>query len=86
MRQLKDWTAAADLDQYLAALEVKIANMPESEERSAAMEWLDWARNYRGGLDPLNNRLAMREDPQPTAANLQPHLGPWSFYGPFERP
>jgi hypothetical protein len=84
MRQLDNWTRATQLDRYLTAAEAVVSEMATGEAESAARQWLDWAYTYRQQLNPLNRQLAMPEDPEPTADNLKPFLGSWSFYGPYD--
>jgi hypothetical protein len=79
VNQADDWTRAAQLDRYLAAMETSIDAMQSADERAAAQQWLDWARNYRRQPDPLGQPLAMPDDPKSTAENLKPYLGRWSF-------
>lgn len=82
MRQVDDWARAAQLDAFLDAMEAAIDRMADAEDEAAAREWLNWARRYRRQIDPLNHPLAMPADPKPSAENLKPYLGGWSFYGP----
>src|SRR5260221_9611078 len=46
MPQVDDWARANELDRYLKAIETAIDAMTAPEERSAARQWLEWARDY----------------------------------------
>jgi len=81
-RQVRDWRAAADLRDYVRAMEAVAGGLSEDDERQAAEEWIEWVRGYCERIDPLNSRVAMPEDPKPEPEALKPFLGGWSPYGP----
>jgi hypothetical protein len=80
--QVARWTEGKQIDNFLAELEERISEMT-GQERSDAETWLEWARDYRVRLDPLNTRLAMPAEREFAATELaifMPHG--MSPYGP----
>lgn len=84
IRQVEQWKQANEVDAYVRAMAARIEAL-EGEERTAAMEWLDWARGFRARIDPLGRRLAMPPDPTLTADALAPFMRGLSPYGPATR-
>lgn len=82
--QVEQWRQANEVDAYLRAMASRIEEL-EGEERTAAMEWLGWARGFRARMDPLGRRLTMPPDPTLTADALAPFMGGLSPHGPASR-
>lgn len=80
--QVKQWRTATELDSYLTEMRKVVDATTDEQERRAAEEWLSWATTYRATIDPLQQRLALPPDPEPTPEALKPHLHGWSPYGP----
>lgn len=80
--QMARWQDGKRLDEYLAAMEAQTVKL-SGEAKSEAAAWLEWARDYRDRLDPLNDRLAMPPEHEFTAAELAPFMPRgWSPYSP----
>lgn len=80
-RQATQWQEAQQLDAYLDAMADRILAL-DGEEKTAAEEWLDWARNYRNRFDPLSQSLGMPGDPEFTHDVLRPYMRGMSPYAP----
>lgn len=50
---LESWELVGRLRGYLAAMEQRIAEVSDPEERTAAVEWLRWGEEYLTHRDPL---------------------------------
>jgi hypothetical protein len=72
--QLGHWKKARQLNEYIAAMAERIADIEDPEAAENASQWLSWVRTYTERLDPLNAELAMPPDPEPTRAELAPYL------------
>ncbi|MFC5290031.1 hypothetical protein ACFPM7_23500 [Actinokineospora guangxiensis] len=88
-REIKDqahnWHEARRLHAYCDALEeaIRYACGPDECDIESAWAWLDWARDYADGLDPLSMDLpGMTPPPEPRPADLEPYLDGWSPYEP----
>lgn len=80
--QVTNWRLGKDLDEYLPAMETRIAAIGSEHERDAAIEWLNWARTYRQSIDPLTKPLVIPTTRKPSPEDLKPFLGGWSPYTP----
>jgi hypothetical protein len=81
MEQVERWQQAQHLDDYINAMTTRAASLTGSE-REAAEEWVLWAREYRQGIDPLNEPFALPPDPDFSAEALKPFMRGWSPNGP----
>jgi len=73
-QQAADWRRSGDLRAYVSAMEEVIENMTDSDQRKAAVEWVSWAKAYADAVDPLQRKLCMPDDPEPTVEALRPFL------------
>lgn len=80
--QAANWRLGQGLDEYLLAMETKIAVIASKQAQDAAMEWLNWARGYRQNIDPLMKPLAVPATRKPSPEDLKPFLEGWSPYTP----
>lgn len=80
--QLADWQLGNDLDEYLAAMEARLLTLSNVRKRTAAAEWLAWAKEYRQSINPLAKPLAVPSIPKPKPDELNPFLHGCSPYGP----
>jgi hypothetical protein len=80
-RQVDQWRRAQELDEYLAALRLRVDALT-GVECDDGREWLEWAQAYRAQLDPLTQPISVPEDPEPTAEALEPFMRGLSPYGP----
>ena len=79
--QVQRWELASRIRAYVVAMEARLADHQPLEERDAA-ERIRWARDYAQRIDPLNSKLRMPHDPEPTHEALAPFMKGWSPYGP----
>ncbi len=79
------WARAEQMRRYVADMARVVSLMSEGEEKDAAQAWLAWSRDAAEREDPLALPLEMPTPPEPTAKNLEPFLGAWSFHGPEGR-
>jgi hypothetical protein len=84
-QQRKAWKQARDLTEYLDALDQHTRTLTGAE-KTAALEWLTWARHHTQTLNPLNAPLGMPEDPEYTAEQLKPHMRGCPPYPPGDEP
>ena len=82
--QVEQWKQANEVDSYVRAMAARIEAL-EGKERTAAKEWLDWARGFRVRIDPLGQRLAMPPDPALTPDTLAPFMRGLPPFGPASR-
>ncbi|MFW6033847.1 MAG: hypothetical protein ACOC9R_01820 [bacterium] len=80
--QVRQWHTAIELDHYLDEVRKVVDAMTDEQQRQAAEEWLSWATTYRATIDPLQQRLALPPDEEPTPEALRPYLDGWNPYGP----
>ncbi len=80
-RQASAWQEADAIRGYIDAMTDAVALMP-AEERPESMVWIDWAKQYVEGLDPLKKRLAIPADRKFTTDDLRPFLGGLNPYHP----
>ncbi|MFD4510828.1 hypothetical protein [Streptomyces sp. NPDC058457] len=79
------WREAVVIGEYCDALECRLAELHgDLDERTLASvrRWLEWAREYVRGVDPLRHPPSMPIPRDPTPDELQPHLKGWSPYRP----
>lgn len=81
MGQVEHWKQANEIGAYLRAMAARIKEL-EGEERTDAMAWLDWTREFRARIDPLGQRLALPPDPEFTTDALAPFMRGLSRFGP----
>ena len=81
MGQVEHWKQAIEIDAYLRAMAARVEEL-EGDERTDALAWLAWAREYRTRIDPLGKRLYVTPDPEFTADALRPFMRGLSPYGP----
>lgn len=82
--QLLAWTETASIRAYCDALELAVAQEPETREPGRVREWISWARNRADEIDPLTQSPTLPEV-EIRPEDLRPYLGKWSPYGPEER-
>lgn len=81
-QQLERWERAGRIAAYLIEMRVEVDGITDEAERTATTEWVAWATEHVKDANPLRHALHMPAAQQPTAENMKPHLGRWSFYGP----
>jgi hypothetical protein len=80
--QADAWRRSRELADYVNAMEQAVADIEDPAERAAADEWLSWARVHADLADPLQGRLAMPPEPEPSYTNVKPFLiDPSDFWG-----
>lgn len=81
-RHVDRWKFANDLRAYVRAMGAILADRSgDSAER--ASQWIDWAREFLDRCDPAAGFPDLPEsDVEPTAKELEPHLGGLSPFGP----
>jgi hypothetical protein len=72
--QLDCWNKARQLNEYIAAMAERIAELEDPAAVADASQWLSWVRAYADRLDPLNGKLALPPDPQPTRTDLRQYM------------
>lgn len=82
MKQAEQWEQANQLDAYLHAMVQRVEELDGEEEKTAAAEWLTWAKEYRQRLEPLRQTLRLPADPEFTPDALAPFMRGMSPYGP----
>lgn len=85
LAEAEAWSRAGLLRSYVADMTRVVEAMDAGKERDRAEEWLAWSRTPAMAEDPLAGELQLPTPPEPTAENLKPFLGGWSFYGPDSR-
>lgn len=81
--QVQHWELANQIREYVLAMEARLVDHLAPEERADAEAWIHWARDYAQRIDPLNAKLGMPTDPEPTHEALAPFMKGWSPYGPY---
>lgn len=74
-KQVADWRYACQLREYVEAMTERAASDPDSDERRAVLEWVEWARAHVETIDPLHGELRLPDDPHPSPEALSPFLG-----------
>jgi hypothetical protein len=54
---LKDWELVGRLRRYLADMAARIGHITDGEERAAAVEWLEWCKQYMAKRDPFTRPI-----------------------------
>jgi hypothetical protein len=80
--QVEAWELVARVRAYADAMEARLGDLVEADQRAAAQAWLEWAREFAERTDPLNGRLRMPDPPRPTPEVLAPFMKGWSPHGP----
>lgn len=80
--QVAKWREVAAIRDYAGELEQRALAEVDDDRRFAALEWVQWARDYADRADPLQRRVRLPPPPEPTYSALQPFMGAWSAYGP----
>lgn len=80
--QVEKWREVAAIRDYARDLEQKALAEDDDAKRIAALEWIQWARDYADRIDPVKRRVRLPAPPETTHAALQPFMGSWSAYGP----
>jgi hypothetical protein len=65
------WELSATLRDYLDAMAERVALIDDSDERSAAEEWLAWCREYAAEQDPLKQPVRKPKVKPPDFSELQ---------------
>jgi hypothetical protein len=79
------WREVVAIGKYCDALERRLAELEgdlNEQALESARRWLDWAREYMRGIDPLKHPRGMPTPRDPTPGELQPYLKGWSPYRP----
>lgn len=79
--QAAQWHQSQLLGDYIAAMQQRIASL-EGDEQAAAREWVEWAKDHHQRSNPLNQRLALPADPDPSPEAIKPYMRGLSPYGP----
>lgn len=80
--QVEKWREVAAIRDYARDLEQAALAEEDDAKRTAALEWIQWARDYADRIDPVKRRVRLPDPPETTYAALQPFMGSWSAYGP----
>lgn len=80
--QVEKWREVAAIRDYARDLEQRALVEEDDAKRTAAREWIQWARDYADRIDPVKRRVRLPDPPETTYAALQPFMGSWSAYGP----
>ncbi|TFC45883.1 hypothetical protein [Cryobacterium shii] len=80
--QVDKWREVAAIRAYAGELEQRALAEVDDDNRTATLEWVQWARDYADRIDPLQRPVRVPSLPEPTYAALQPFMGSWSAYGP----
>ncbi|MFF4760163.1 hypothetical protein [Streptomyces sp. NPDC001292] len=75
------WREAVLIGEYCDALERRLGELNgDGDERALGprRRWLEWAREYVRGIDPLRRPSGMPTPRDPTPDELQPYLKGWS--------
>lgn len=80
--QADDWRRARELREYVEAMRLKATAIASDDERTAALEWIEWSSRFAESLDPLNREIEMPPGVEPKPEALQPFMGGWNAYGP----
>ncbi|MEU9323554.1 hypothetical protein AB0D91_07010 [Streptomyces canus] len=78
------WREAVVIGEYCDALERRLAELDGQALHSPRL-WLEWARSYVRGIDPLRNPPGMPTPRDPAPDELQPYLKGWSPHRPERR-
>lgn len=73
-KQVADWRHTNQLRQYVEAMAEVVEQLDDADERRVALEWVEWAREHAGAIDPLALALRMPDDPKVTNEALRPYL------------
>jgi hypothetical protein len=73
-QQVAAWDRANRYEQYVEYLATIVEQIDDPSEGVAAAEWLAWIREHVHATNPLNGKIAMPTDPEPTLAALQPYM------------
>ncbi|WP_413806755.1 hypothetical protein [Streptomyces sp. OE57] len=79
------WREVVAIGEYCDALERRLAELEgdlNEQALESARRWLDWAREYMRGIDPLKHPWGMPTPRDPTPGELQPYLKGWSPHRP----
>lgn len=80
--QVAKWREVAAIREYVGALERQARAAGDEVTREAALEWVQWAREYADHIDPLQRPVGLPAAPEVTYSALQPFMGSWSAHGP----
>jgi hypothetical protein len=80
--QVADWREVAAIREYAGELEQRWLVETDQGKRLAALEWVQWARDFADRTDPLRRQVRLPPPPEPTHTALQPFMRGWSAYGP----
>ncbi|WP_330286387.1 hypothetical protein [Streptomyces sp. NBC_00576] len=76
---------AVVIGEYCDALQRRLAELDgylDEQALPSARRWLEWAREYVRGIDPLQHLPGMPTPRDPTPDELQPYLKGWSPQAP----
>ncbi|WP_132154855.1 hypothetical protein [Kribbella antiqua] len=79
--QAAQWHQNQLLGDYIVAMQQRVASL-DGDEQAAAREWAEWARDHHQRSNPLNQRLALPADPDPSPEAIKPYMRGLSPYGP----
>ncbi|MFI6827612.1 hypothetical protein ACIBG5_10970 [Kribbella sp. NPDC050241] len=79
--QAAQWHQNLLLGDYIAAMQERVASL-DGDEQAAAREWVEWAKERHQQSNPLNQRLALPADPDPSPEAIKPYMRGLSPYGP----
>lgn len=79
LADVEAWETAAKLREYLIAMAERVERIDSPEERTAAVEWLDWCRTYALEHDPLEKPIRRPRVKPPGYSELQDFRGRLGF-------
>lgn len=71
LADVEAWATAARLREFLVVMAERVERIGDSEERTAAEEWLDWCRKYAVEQDPLFRPIRRPRVKPPGYSELQ---------------
>jgi hypothetical protein len=80
--QVAHWREVAAIREYADELEQRWLAETDQDKRLAALEWVQWARDFADRTDPVQLQVRLPPPPEPTHTALQPFMRGWSAYGP----
>lgn len=76
--ELQSWEFVGRLRSYLEAMPARIEHLADDDQRSAAIEWLEWCERYTTERDPFHKPIRMPRVKPPSysdIAQFRKHLG-----------
>ncbi|KUH70775.1 hypothetical protein AU184_03765 [Mycolicibacterium novocastrense] len=67
---LKDWELVGRLGHYLADMADRVEHIIDDDERTAAVEWLEWCKQYMAKRDPFSRPIKTPKVKQPDYSDI----------------